>query len=269
VIDKIDYVASWADRLESRLMDQYQGKPNLVAFARNVCAPQFQDLEEAFQSLRTMPSIEDGVGFELDIIGRVLKQLRLGNDDPTYRLYLRTRDRANHSDGSVPALYGVLHALLGQAASFTYTPGRLASFEMRINTPVSTAVATVAASFLGDAKSDGVRGILEWQEDVDAETFYTARCATLDSDAGGGAVLLHTPDTSMLPLSGSIELDHGLTNAETVTYMTAGPNLLHVSACAHAHAAGASAEFVGDLGLGFGDSSDASVGGKFAGATGA
>lgn len=265
-IAKIDYVASWADRLESRFMEQYKGKPNLLALARDVCAPQFQDLEDAFQSLLVAPSIDDGEGAVLDVIGRIIGQLRLGVDDPTYRQYLRARDRANHSTGVPEDIYAVMRAMFGALVQMVYTPGQLASFELRIKDVITAAQAPIAAAFLRDATAAGVRGIFEWQEDVDANMFYTGLTAINLGAAGSGATILTVDTTAKWPVSGLFTMDYGTGAQETVSYNVVDGTTFNVLPLVFPHQIGSTCEYQGDPGLGFGDATNPATGGEFEGA---
>ena len=171
----IDYVSDWNARLLTRLYAQFGSDPVINAIVTTILAPQFQDLEDSGQSLFTLTDIDASEGVNLDVIGRVVGQLRLGLDDPTYRLLLKARVLANKSSGTVNQIIGVLTQLLG-SGNFIYTPGTNASFTIQAVAPVSTVFAELAAGFLGDAKIGGVRAILEWQENTDDQMFYTDDC---------------------------------------------------------------------------------------------
>jgi len=267
---RIGYVADWPSRLEGRLYEQFKGKPNFVQFARLVLGRQAQDLEDSLQTLASLPSIEDSEGVNLDVIGKIVGQPRVGVDDPTYRMYLRARVATNKSRGTVPDIYRVFNVLFGDPVEQVIEPGGLASFVERILTPITGAQALVAVGFLHDAKAAGVRANLEWQEDVDAEMFYTAGGVTVALQTSNGDTVLGVHSTKGLPLSGQLVLDPGLAGAETVTYTSiASPVSLNVSAIANVHDVGSFAELVGDPGKGWGDSGNPATGGKYAGAASA
>lgn len=275
---KIDYVSDWNARLLSRTYEQFKGKAKLQAFATNVIAPQAQATEEATQQLVTMTMIANSIGAQLDVIGRIVGQPRAGVDDITYRLYLRARVLANKSSGTVSDLYAVFAALysLTGTGNMLYVPGwpvgfgtpGQASFELRILVPITDLQAMVGVGFLSDSKDAGVRGILEWKEQTDALTFTFAVAAMLSVAAAINDRVLNVFDTSMLPATGSLTIDAGFGNAETIGYdVILSPTQVHTTAnLAQNHLVGAICELVGDPGLGFGDFNNITVGGAFAGA---
>jgi hypothetical protein len=156
----IDYITDWSSRLKSRLYEQFKYKPNFVAWAEMI-ARQVQDLEDATQALRTIISIDDSVGPQLDNLGRIIGQVRTGIDDATYRLYLRARIAANKSNGTAENIYRVFRALFGNIG-FTIRQGGNKSFALTIRTPLTAAQVAVAVSFLRDSKEAGARANLEY-----------------------------------------------------------------------------------------------------------
>jgi len=166
---KIDYVNDWKTRLRSRIYWQFRNATKALA-ELDADAVQFQQLEDATQSLLTLISIPDSVGAQLDAIGRLVGQPRSGVDDATYRLYLSTRIVANRSEGTPESLYRVFSALLG-AVLLIYIPGGNKSFVLRVRTPITSIQAVVARTFLNQAEEAGARGILEWQQAADAALF--------------------------------------------------------------------------------------------------
>jgi hypothetical protein len=260
----VDYVASWSDRLLSRLYVQFKDEPTWQLWCTDVLGPQFQDLEDAAHTLLLFFAIDDVSGVVLDWIGNIVGQKRGGVDDPTYRLYLKARIVANHSDGSPPMLYRVFGALF-PSNGLRITTSPIKSFVLLIASAITPAAAQVGVVFLGDAKDAGARGILEWQEDVDAEMFTCANAVHLTVAAAPGDTILAVNDSTKLPASGSLTFDPSLATEETVTFDVTGPTSITVAPLASAHGIGAAAELVGDDGLGFSD--DAGVtGGKLEGA---
>lgn len=178
-MNSIDYVSDWAGRLRSRLYVQFRDAVSWQAWCNDVLGPQFQDLEDAAQTLLTMLDIEASQGVQLDVIGRLIGQPRNGVDDPTYRLYLSARVLANKSTGTVEDIFKIMRALYGQdAARPTYQGGLVKQFSIRIGEVLTRAEGLIGQSFLHDAKEAGVRGILEWQESATSAVF------TFDSGPG-------------------------------------------------------------------------------------
>jgi hypothetical protein len=181
----VDYVADWKGRLTSRLYMQFRNKVTwglwIVLLAR-----QFQDLEDSGQTLTSLLDIDALAGIQLDILGVIVGQPRIGVDDPTYRLYLRARAASNRSTGTPEDLYVVFRALLGVATGFIVTtcPIGVKAFTLRAKTPITRQQALVGVSFLHDAKEAGARGLFEWQESATALLFTYDGTTAQGYDAG-------------------------------------------------------------------------------------
>lgn len=165
----IDYIADWRARLRKRLYWQFRSKPRWQALA-DLLAAQAQDLEDATQTLFSFPNIDDSEGPQLDLIGRIIGQVRLGTSDAVYRMYLKARVLINRSSGRFDELYAVLKAAFGDIG-FRITEGGTKALDVRIVGVVTAAQAAAAAFFLRDAKDAGVRIVMQWQEAADANTF--------------------------------------------------------------------------------------------------
>lgn len=156
----IDYVDDWYRRLKGRLYEQNKGKVKIDKWVRLVAA-QFQDLEDAAQSLLTIVNIDDSVGAQLDNLGRIVGQPRAVNEDAGYRLYLKACIAANRSNGTAEDLYRVFRALFG-ALGYVIRNGGNKSFALTVLAPLTMAQRLAAISFLRDAKEAGARAILEF-----------------------------------------------------------------------------------------------------------
>lgn len=259
----IDFISDWASRLRGRLYTQFRNKVTWEKWV-TLLARQAQDLENAGQTLFSLLDIDNSEGVQLDTIGRIVGQERLGFDDVGYRLLLRARIISNKSTGTTEDLYKVFRALFG--SGMAYIPGIVKQFVLRITTVLTPLQAAIGVQFLGDAEEAGARGILEWQEFSNDSMFYTANCAILTLGLATANVFL-CDGSDGFPDSGSVIIDFGLPNQETLTYTRLSPGaFLSPIELAFDHSPGASVELVGDDGLGFGDVNDASVGGHFSGA---
>jgi hypothetical protein len=188
VANQIDYIDDWAARLRSRLYTQFRSATTWQAWCDEVLGPQFQDLEDAGQTLLTLLDIDDSEGVQLDTIGRVIGQPRNGVNDETYRLYLSARVLANKSTGTVDDIFKVMRALFGEDETLpTYQGGWVKQFSIRIGAALTRSEALIATEFLGDSKEAGARGILEWRESAPALMFQfdgTASPTGLGFDVG-------------------------------------------------------------------------------------
>jgi hypothetical protein len=271
----VDYVADWRSRLLSRLYFQFRDDPTWKLWCTDVIGPQAQDLEDAAQTLLGALDIDASQGLQLDLIGRLVGQPRGGVDDPTYRIYLRARIRANRSSGGPEDIYAVFAALLQLSApgSMSIHDGGTASLLLTIVPPITDTQAQVGAIFLKASKDAGVRALLAWQEQPDAQTFTTAAAASLSAAVSIGASSLPiTPSAvAKLPASGQVIVDAGVTGSEQLAYTAivlgagGGYSLTLSGTCANNHSLGATVELVGDPGLGWGDVNNPATGGQFAG----
>ncbi len=169
---KLDYVSDWVRRLRTRLQTQFRNKVTWEAWVQ-LLGRQFQDLEDATQSLFTLLDIDNSSGAQLDVIGRIVGQPRSGQADAVYRLFLRARVAANRSSGDPESIYAVYSALYGATVTMVLTTGMVGvkEFALRIKTVITRAQALAGVQFLGDSAEAGTRPLLEWQESATALLF--------------------------------------------------------------------------------------------------
>lgn len=254
---------SWPARLRGRLYTQFQSAPWAVSLANAVGAQQdaIQAAQVALLSLWSIDPITSdtssaaygvGRGVQLDRIGRLVGQPRSGADDESYRFYLRARIAANRSNGTVNDLIRVFKAMLGATEIPLYTPGGTASFIMQLSTPMTDAVAEIALYFLRYAKMAGVRALLETQEFPDSEMFYTALASYVASPVSTGDATIDVISTAGFPNSGSVIIDQGTADEETVAYSGRNGTTLYIPATvANNHSDNAAVQVVDSTGLGF------------------
>ncbi len=217
----IDYVSDWAARLRSRLYTQFRSAVTWGQWT-DMLGAMAQDWEDAAQTLLTLLDIDASSGVQLDTIGRVVGQPRLGVVDSTYRLYLRARILANRSTGTAEEIYAVFAALLGAAAPPQYIGGWVKQFAIRVGAAITRVQAVAAANFLGVAKEAGARGLVEWQEYADSQMFEFSSDPILLSPITAGAAFIDivVSSTSGFSSSGSVTFYKGTPSAVTVTYDT-------------------------------------------------
>lgn len=250
---KIGYVDSWLNRLRDKVYEQFKGLPNIDAIVQAL-AFQAQELEESGQALLLLLSIDDCTGAQLRMLGVRVGQPYAGEDDETFRLYLRARIAANRSDGNTEALYAVFRAMLGAAIVQSLVQSPIKSFQLTISDPPLTeAQGLVALDFLHDAKEAADRGLLAWQGFVDAEMFYTSLACYHTGGSGIGDANMDVDDASEFPPSGTLIIDEGTPSEETIDFDYRSDVSIHFTggALASAHDAGAVVALVGSPGKGF------------------
>ncbi len=197
----IDYIADWSARLQTRLYEQFREKPKLLAIITGAIAPQVQDLEEAAQQITSLLSIADSSGAQLDRIGRIVGQLRLGNLDENYRHYLRARIRANLSRGTPEDMLTVLRLLVNDSTvDLDYVLEPPAGYTLEAEGVMSAMLAAVASSMLGDANRAGVRLIFRWRQYDVAHSFTCAPTPVAGNDG---------PISTLLGFADETETDGG------------------------------------------------------------
>lgn len=260
----VDYVSDWKSRLRSRLYTQFRNKTTWEQWL-TLLARQFQDLEDSAQTMFTLLDIDNSSGTQLDTIGRIVGQPRLGSSDTTYRLYLKARIKANSSSGTPEEIYGVMKTLF--SLGMKYIPGITKQFVLRFTSPITAPNRLIAENFLHASKEAAARAIIEYEEYVDASMFYTESIAFLTNNMVVNT-LLQVGINGIFSAGESLRVGRGTANDETVTFSSdSGAGIITVSALANPHNAGESVEHVtATTGLGFGDATDATVGGYLAGA---
>lgn len=256
----IDHVAGAV----ARIVQQLKGKPKFLALLTALVNP-MQDLELAMIALLVNRWVETAVGVQLDAIGKLVGQARDGLYDEDYRRYIRARVATNRSNGTaedILRITGLVIDFPAMTAKLT-TEGIAASSLLLLNVLPSANLATILTSFLRQAASAGVKIVLETSTAVDSDSFTTAIAAFTSGSASIGATHIDVDSTAGFPASGSLDIDIGLAVYELVTYTgITATSFLGVSPLAHNHVASSAVQLAGGPGKGYGDSVDATVGGK-------
>ena len=95
------------EQARDRLITQFRGKKNIDAIVQAL-GKQTQDLEDAlFPFYDARLNINTAVGEQLDRLGQIVGQERLGYDDTFYRVLISARIGINTSQGTVPDLIDI------------------------------------------------------------------------------------------------------------------------------------------------------------------
>jgi len=97
------------------------------------------------------------------VIGKLVGQPRNGLVDNDYRRFVRARIATNRSSGTSEEALNIARLVLGdQTAVLDLDLQGIAAFVLRVLAiPISASLASILIGFLRDAKSAGVRAILE------------------------------------------------------------------------------------------------------------
>ncbi len=169
-----------ADAL-ARLPQQFKDKPNLAAFISALVDP-IQDIENAMWQLLVERAVSVAVGTQLDAIGVIVKQSRIGLSDDDYRRYLRARIAVNRSRGVDSDLIIVSRLIVynDDAQIVLDRQGPAAVVVRVVGIVVSDELAALLNTFLQQTKLGGVRLILE------TSTVTPGNIFTLDTGPGFG-----------------------------------------------------------------------------------
>lgn len=136
-----------------RLLTQYKGRPRLKGWA-SAYLRQVQVLEDAAYDVLIARMIDNAIGVQLDVIGRIVGEFRSGRVDTVYRRFLRARIRINRSQGNTQDVLDVLAIITSTPLFFTeYQPACLyiALSQIADEDPV------LLYSMLRDTKAGGVK----------------------------------------------------------------------------------------------------------------
>jgi hypothetical protein len=134
-----------------------------------------QDIENALQQLLTQRAVSTAVGSQLDLLGRVVGQLRLGLDDTDYRRYLQARIATNNSTGTFEDMIKIAVLLANDQTGdevFQLTNEGTATCVMwLLGVPTTASLAAIIALFLSQAVAAGVRIIVRWGQSAPSGWF--------------------------------------------------------------------------------------------------
>lgn len=122
-----------------------------------------QDAEDALQQLYSGRRIDTAIGAQLDIIGKVVGQVRGELDDDDYRRHCRARIATNRSNGTAEDLIRISRLVLDDDEVYIHieTEGPAAVVVRLEKNSQSYAVARIVTTFLQQGKAAGVKLIVE------------------------------------------------------------------------------------------------------------
>ena len=109
----ISQITTHIEDAKARLLFQYKGKTNIEALLDSLGGQQIQDLEDILFDINSRLDIDNSEGVQLDNIGTIVGQSRNGQDDTTYRLFLKAKAGVNVSEGDVERVLSVWKIITG------------------------------------------------------------------------------------------------------------------------------------------------------------
>lgn len=179
----IEKIENMGDENVALFIEQFQKKPRLEALAR-VFLDRCQELENVFWDIIEKRLIENAVGVQLDVLGKIVGQPRIGDTDDIYRLHIRARIRINISNGTPNDILEIA-ALLLQGARFSFDEYYPASFVIDVLDPMLEDPFFVW-SLIGEARAAGVGHSLYFSDDDEDDTFAFAEGDIEEDDTARG-----------------------------------------------------------------------------------
>lgn len=183
----IAQVTDHADQGVALLLDQYKEKPRLEAWIRSFL-DEVQEAEDMLVAVALSRDVDTAEAAQLELLGRVVGQERVGDTDDVFRLFIKVRIRINRSHGKAVDIIEV-GRLATDGRTSKFYPLYPASYVLDVIEPLDATLAPLAAyiaSLLAEATAAGVESSLHWSDDPEDETFAfaTGDEEELDEDRG-------------------------------------------------------------------------------------
>ena len=125
----------------------------------------FQRFENACIQLLTQRGVDVAAGVQLDVLGKIVGQARLGNTDDVYRRYIRARIATNRSTGRREEIINIAHLIVNLPGLVVrvHTIGNASAIVQLDGVAIDQATADVARDMIcRAAAANGVRLVLEY-----------------------------------------------------------------------------------------------------------
>lgn len=178
-------ITNHADQAPQNLLAQFKEKANIEGFLRALMVP-VQELEGIFFEIELELRLDNSVGEQLDMIGRIVQRVRGGLDDDAYRTAIRARIRSNRSNGTPDDILEVLR-LMVQTNDIEYNEYPT-GIVLRVRDVMGENPEAVVEE-VRRARPGAVKQTLEYQtfDEADTFTFADADVAQADNLRGFGA----------------------------------------------------------------------------------
>ena len=145
----------------ARFTDRWRNKADLDAWTKTYLK-QLQDLEDAIFEVILGRILDNAIGVQLDIIGKLVGQPRTDASDDRYRTLISARIRINRSSGTPEDLIGVAVLLLAtNGESFKLREEPPAQVRITVLDELQSSDPDLFHSLLNSARAAGVRLLTE------------------------------------------------------------------------------------------------------------
>lgn len=145
----------------SRLIEQFQDKPDLEALIRSYLA-QLQDVEDALFEIILERDLDNAVGLQLSTIADIVGQPRTTSDDDRFRTMVRARIAINLSDSTGEDIIRVANLLLVDGEAYELKEEPPAQLRVTVLDPLTSADADLMRDLLNLADAGGVRLLFQF-----------------------------------------------------------------------------------------------------------
>jgi hypothetical protein len=151
-----------------------------------------QDVENTLQQLLTMRGVDDAIGAQLEVLGRIVGAGREGHTDDVYRRRIRARIAANRSKGTIADVIRVANLVVyDDDATCVVKNQGAAAYVLEVDgIAFAFADSLVLLGLLADATSAGVRVIAESNASPPEDAFcFDGRGFAAFADPSDGGAL--------------------------------------------------------------------------------
>lgn len=143
------------EQARNRLLEQYKRKFVIEKYLDILVGCPIQDLEDAYFTLFEQLNINTVSGDQLDQIGDIVGQPRLGLKDDEYRISIKGRIGVNNSKGTIDNIIQIWKFMSG-ADNIIVTENFPAEVEISTDVPISSTLLELAISFIEQVIGAGI-----------------------------------------------------------------------------------------------------------------
>lgn len=180
----IDPIDDYFEHSKDLFVEVFKDKPRLSAILKAYSA-QSDELEAVFWAILATRDVDQAVGIQLDALGKIPVQVRVGDTDDIYRTFIKTRIRVNRSNGHNVDIVQLVQLATG-SNNFEILDLYPASFVVTVKDAIASWLAPLLAEFLGDAAGAGIGTGLVWSDAAESGLFTFASGDDPDEDGDDG-----------------------------------------------------------------------------------
>ena len=168
----LEFKTTHVAEAQEKLLYQFHGAANLNAFLAAL-VKRAQEVEDAGVGVATLTDPNACNGAQLDLLGRVVGQLREGRDDETYRIWLQARMLLNRMSSTADEILTLLRLVVDPSRTIGFRPEYPAAFTVTVSNGVLP-LGPSLARLLNEARAAGVLASFEWYETLPVFSFLGA-----------------------------------------------------------------------------------------------